>query len=153
MDPDEAKDELIKYVEVKDMKLRSRARRGYLAAMKQGKCRQCDRQVKDYWHMGKKDQDRWEFDHIYPLEDFEVSPLSGMKQFRISGNDCARRAWETVLQHCMHDTILLCRNCHWEKTLDRVKLKYMGDGARLLQYYRKRGLDPPEEVSSALQLD
>lgn len=104
---------------LRDRTVRSRARRGWLAAMKGGACQlallsilqptlgidwQCWETIADYRFLRL-----WEFNHLIPRS---MDP----SQFVISGNDVARRDWPTVRQHCLEDTVLLCRECHHRVT-------------------------------------
>jgi len=114
--------ELSKYLHVKNPVTRNRARRGYLAIEHGGTCKDCMRVVPDFWDMGKNAMPpykRFEFDHIFPLEFYEESPRTALKQFRISGNDCVRRRWNLVYLHCLEDTQLLCRECHFQRNTNR----------------------------------
>ena len=106
--------------------------------------------------MGKKAprENRFEFDHIYPLDygEYIQSPVTGIKQFRISGNDCARRSWDLVYRHCMNDTVLLCRECHYQQTRKRIAWMHRAEGAQMLNFYRVNNVAVPDEVSGILQL-
>jgi hypothetical protein len=97
-------------------KIRTKARRAVLIAAHGGKCSGlgCDKVVENYENPGI-----WEFDHIYDRHKCKESPVTGIKQFPISGSDCARRKWSTVVEHCLYDTRLLCYECH-----DRKNKKY-----------------------------
>lgn len=94
-------------------------RRGYLAALKGGRCEMdiliakrpelaslslCNEKVDDYRFLRM-----WEFNHI-------VDRFWNDSQFLISGSSVCRRNWSEVKQHCLQDTVLLCRECHWKVT-------------------------------------
>ena len=98
-----------------DRRVRSRCRRAVLAAELGGFCKCCMLPVDDYG-----DLSQFEFDHIYDVYDYDVSPDTNIRQFRISGNDCARRKWETVRQHALTDCQLLCKGCHIYLTQERI---------------------------------
>lgn len=98
---------------------RSIPRRGYLAALKGGQCEMnrlkrlkptlsslddCYNTIQDYRRLRL-----WEFNHI-------VSRAISPDQFVISGSDCTRRRFMDVREHCLRDTVLLCRECHWSVT-------------------------------------
>jgi hypothetical protein len=101
----------------KDMRLRAMARRAYLAAEFEGRCRTdllrlrrpdlavepCSNTVSDYRFLRL-----WEFNHVR-----DRATYGG---FTISGGNCARRSWHVVRDHCLTDTVLLCRECHYYVT-------------------------------------
>lgn len=116
---DQARQIFTGHIFARNKAVRARARRAVLAAHKGGHCQiellavmrprlnidwRCTEQINDYRFLRL-----WEFNHVQPrnLED---------GQFVISGNDCARRKWQTVRQHALDDTVLLCRECHWRVT-------------------------------------
>jgi len=118
-DPAHAKRVFARFLQEKDMSTRAMARRGFLAAEKGGVCEMdelrrrrpeleslpsCQEPVRDFRFLRL-----WEFNHI-------VSRAYDPSQFVISGSDCARREWSTVKRHCLEDTVLLCRECHWRVT-------------------------------------
>lgn len=94
----------------KDKRMRVKAIRALLALAKNGRCNYCYMEVENY-----NDLYRWHFDHLFDLQDYEVSPVTGIRQFRISGNAAANHQFATVLRHGMEDTQLLCKNCHYLK--------------------------------------
>jgi len=94
-------------------------RRGYLAALKGGVCElnrymelrpelavlpPCEKKIDDFRFLTL-----WEFNHINQRA-YDDS------QFVISGSSCCRRAWDNVKRHCLNDTVLLCRDCHYQVT-------------------------------------
>ena len=144
------------FINAKDYSLRARARRGLLAKMHGGVCKYCGKRVKDFWNMGlgaPRDQ-RFEFDHIYPLDfpDFAISPETGIRQFRISGNNVSRQSWQKVSTHCMKDTVLACRECHYHRTMARVAWLKRAEGANMVEFYRSRDLEIPAMIREKLQL-
>lgn len=104
-----------------DYKQRAKRRRKALAILKGGACRVCGTKVADLNNFGRDSAHPFEFDHIYPLEEYMESPITNILQFRISGSDCARRSWQLVRRHCIVDTELLCRECHYQRTMARVE--------------------------------
>lgn len=93
-----------------DKRTRVKAIRAILALAKNGRCNYCFKEVENYNNLY-----RWHFDHLFDLQDYEVSPVTGIKQFRISGNAAANHRFATVIRHGMDDTQLLCKNCHYLK--------------------------------------
>lgn len=107
-------------LDMKPLRVRALARRAYLAALQGGRCRMdllmhersdlplwtCDNRVRDFRFLRF-----WEFNHIHDRATYGTSGA-----FVISGTDCANRKWDVVLEHCMEDTILLCRECHHRYT-------------------------------------
>lgn len=91
-------------------RMRIKAIRALLAMYHGGRCNQCQEVVRNY-----DDLYLWHFDHLHDLQDYQFSPTTGMRQFRISGNDCANRRQHNVFRHGMYDTQLLCRACHAAK--------------------------------------
>lgn len=101
----------------KPMKYRALARRAWLAAKKGGHCQvahlkeirpelprelpDCAERIRDYRFLRL-----WEFNHVIPR-----SHMDG--QFVICGTDASNRNWHTVRDHCLTDTVLLCRECHY----------------------------------------
>lgn len=98
------------HVGSRNKRMCAKARRAVLALAKGGACNNCGLAVDNYWEMYF-----WHFDHLFDVQDHAVSPLTGIQQFRISGNDCVNRSWRLVKEHAMRDTQLLCADCHWEK--------------------------------------
>lgn len=108
----------------KPERLRSVPRRGYLAALKGGRCEMdvliqkrpelaslplCNNVIHDYRFLTL-----WEFNHVVPR-------ATDDRQFVISGSSVCRRSWHVVKTHCLNDTVLLCRECHQSVTrLDKV---------------------------------
>jgi len=117
-----------------DYKIRARARRAVLAAQKGGRCEQlgCTNEIHDFSDFGRDAprDNRFEFDHLQPVDRFEYSDVTGLKQFRISGNDCARRKWQTVRRHALQDTQLLCRECHYQYNKQREEWRLRSEGYR-----------------------
>jgi 5-methylcytosine-specific restriction endonuclease McrA len=93
-------------------RMRTKAVRALLMLYHGGRCNYCKREVDNYW-----DTYRWHFDHLHDLQDYDVSPTTGIRQFRISGNDCANRSLELVFRHGREDVQLLCKDCHYHKNM------------------------------------
>lgn len=104
------------YLMVQPYRDRNTPRRGYLAALKGGRCEidrliarrpelsslpPCSNTVDDYRFLRM-----WEFNHIVPRA------FEDKTQFVISGSSLWRRAWDVVKEHALRDTTLLCRECH-----------------------------------------
>lgn len=94
----------------RDKRTRVKAIRALLALAKGGRCNYCYTEIENYNNLY-----RWHFDHLFDLQDYEVSPVTHIKQFRISGNAAANHRFATVMRHGMRDTQLLCKNCHYLK--------------------------------------
>ena len=126
------------------------SRRAYLAALKGGVCEidkllqlrptlvlperaGCQESIADYRFLRL-----WEFNHIRDRGTHRThdDSSSGRKQFVICGNDIANRQWPTVLDHCMKDTVLLCRECHAQVTeFDKIASnEFAAITQRLLQH-------------------
>lgn len=151
--------ELRRFIHVKGSRnnaLRAKARRGYLAFLHGGQCKYCNKEVEDFWNFGLKapQEQRFEFDHKYPLDfrEFAISPETGIEQFRISGNNVSHRSWQKVEEHCLKDTVLTCRECHYQRTMARKKWLDRAEGANMVEFYRSRGLEIPEVIREKLQL-
>lgn len=117
LDREHAAEVLPRWINVKNKRCRLQARRALLMHLHGGECQlrqseQCRGRIDDYHRVSGY----YEFDHLHELETDPVSPFSGMKQFRISGNDCTNRAWDTVASHCLADTRLVCVPCHIDRT-------------------------------------
>jgi hypothetical protein len=93
-----------------DKRVRVKAIRALLALAKNGRCNYCYKEVENY-----NDLYRWHFDHLFDLQDYSVSPVTQIHQFRISGNAAANHRFATVMRHGLEDTQLLCKNCHYLK--------------------------------------
>ncbi len=93
-----------------DKRTKVKAIRAILALAKNGRCNYCFQEVENYNNLY-----RWHFDHLFDLQDYEFSPVTGIKQFRISGNAAANHRFATVMRHGMDDTQLLCKDCHYRK--------------------------------------
>lgn len=115
--PAEVPHVLPRWINVAHMPTRLQARRALLMHMLGGECslrrsEKCRGVIEDYHRVSGY----YEFDHLHEVETHAVSPTSGMRQFRISGSDCTRRAFETVSSHCLADCRLVCVPCHIERT-------------------------------------
>ena len=131
---------------------RSQARRAILAKEHGGRCIHCKKEIDDYADFGRDAQPRdhrFEFDHIWPreYEGNEVSPVTGIKQFVISGTNLAKRNWNTAYKHCMTDTRLLCRNCHYWKTKARAAAKIYRQSKYIEEYYTMTDTPLPSFLS------
>lgn len=113
---------------------KARARRAMLAFMHGAECRYCGLPVDNLYDMS-----HFEFDHIWDIYKYPVSPVTGITQFRISGSDCGNRAWDRVKEHGLRDCQLLCRDCHIATT-----------SWRRIPFIRKYGVLGLRPVSRAL---
>lgn len=116
-DPEEAKTFFMPLTLSRDKSVRSRAMRAVMAAaLFKGECQarvadDCQMKIADYGNLYY-----WHFDHMHDLQEYPVSPVSGITQFRLSGNSLVNHNFAKALQHCKQDTQLLCKECHWQKT-------------------------------------
>lgn len=99
------------YLGARQRGLKTQARRAVLAFWHGGRCYYCNREVQNYGEL-----EGFEFDHIYDVFKYKLSPKTGIYQFRISGSDCSNRSWTLVKQHGLKDCRLVCTVCHIQKT-------------------------------------
>ena len=109
---EDARDFFTPRLKWRNPRMKVKAIRALLALYHGGKCNFCGAVLENYW-----DTYRWHFDHLADLQDYTHSPRTGIKQFRISGNDCANRRLATVFKHGSQDTQLLCKDCHFHKNM------------------------------------
>lgn len=102
----------------RDKRTRVKAIRALLALAKGGRCNYCYAEIENYNNLY-----RWHFDHLFDLQDYEISPVTHIRQFRISGNDAANHRFDTVMRHGMNDTQLLCKNCHYLKNRETFAMR------------------------------
>ncbi len=133
-DPEEAKTYFMPLTLSRDKSIKAKAIRAVMAAsLFRGECQarvadDCQMQVQDYGNMYY-----WHFDHVDDLQEYPVSRRSGIKQFRLSGNNLANHNFALAMRHCAADTKLLCKECHWLKTFGtESQRRHLATRVRLL---------------------
>lgn len=118
----------------RDKSIKAKAIRAVMAAsFFRGECQarvadDCQMTIGDYGNMYY-----WHFDHVDDLQEYPVSPRSGIKQFRLSGNNLANHNFALCMRHCKSDTQLLCKECHWLKTFGtESQRRHLATRVRLL---------------------